>query len=116
MDPTDLRAGLAEKLAANEPIDAQTFNAACFMLSRALESLELTVPEAAPLVRRLLRVSGRVVIDTGLPGASADTWSNTEEMALLWIDEALRSLGYEVRPSADDGRSELNRVGAEWGG
>jgi hypothetical protein len=116
MDPTDLRAGLAEKLAANEPIDAQTFNAACFMLSRALESLELTVPEAAPLVRRLLRVSGRVVIDTGLVGASADTWPNTEEMALQWIDEALRELGYEVRPSADGGRSELKRVDADWGG
>src|ERR1700686_2482179 len=107
MDPTDLRAGLAEKLSANEPIDAPTFNAACFMLSRAVEGLELTVAEAAPLTRRLLRVAGRVVIDTGLAGASADTWANTEEMALLWVDEALRELGYEVRPSADGGRSEL---------
>jgi hypothetical protein len=42
MDPTDLRRR-AEKLSANEPIDAQTFNAACFMLSRALEGLALTV-------------------------------------------------------------------------
>jgi len=115
MDPTDLRAGLAEKLAANEPIDAQTFNAACFMLSRALESLELTVPEAAPLVRRLLRVSGRVVIDTGLAGASADTWSDTEEMVLLWIDEALWDLGYHVRPMPDGGRAELKRVQEDWG-
>jgi hypothetical protein len=56
------------------------------------------------------------VIDTGLAGASADTWSNTEEMALQWIDEALRDLGYEVRPSPDGGRSELKRVDAEWGG
>jgi hypothetical protein len=116
MDPTDLRAGLAEKLSTDEPIDAQTFNAACFMLSRCLEDLNLTVPEAAPLIRRLLRVSGRVVIDTGLAGASADTWSDTEEMALQWIDEALRDLGYEVRPSPDGGRSELKRVDAEWGG
>src|SRR6476661_5000349 len=77
MDPTDLRAGLAEKLAGAEPIDAETFNAACFMLSRALEELELSVPEAAPLVRRLLRVAGRVVIDTGLPDSSADVWPNT---------------------------------------
>jgi hypothetical protein len=114
MDPTDLRAGLAEKLAANEPIDAQTFNAACFMLSRALDSLELTVPEATPLVRRLLRVSGRVVIDTGLNGASADTWSDTEEMVLLWIDEALRDLGYELRPMPDGGRVELKRGDADW--
>jgi len=116
MDPTDLRAGLAEKLAANEPIDAQTFNAACFMLSRSVEDLELTVADAAPLIRRLLRVAGRVVIDTGTAGASADTWANTEEMALLWIDEALRSLGYEVRPSPGGGRAELRRTDAEWGG
>ena len=98
MDPTDLRAGLAEKLSANEPIDAQTFNAACFVLSRALEEMDLTISEAAPLVRRLLRVAGRVVIDTGLDDSSAETWPNTKEMALQWIDEALRPLGYEVHP------------------
>ena len=107
MDPTDLRAGLAERLAGDQPIDAQTFNAACFMLSRALEEMDLTNPEAAPLVRRLLRVAGRVVIDTGLPQSSADTWPNTEEMALLWINEALRELGYQVRPTTDGGRPEL---------
>jgi hypothetical protein len=107
MDPTDLRAGLAERLAGDEPIDAQTFNAACFMLSRAIESLALTVPEAAPLTRRLLRVAGRIVIDTGLPESSADTWPNTEEMALLWIDEALRALGYQVGPTPGAGRAEL---------
>jgi hypothetical protein len=116
MDPTDLRAGLAEKLSADAPIDAQTFNAACFMLSRALEDLELTVPEAAPLIRRLLRVAGRVVIDTGVEGSVPDTWPNTEEMALQWIDEALRDLGYEVRPSPENGRSELKRAETEWGG
>lgn len=116
MDPTDLRAGLAEKLSANEPIDAQTFNAVCFMLSRCLEDLNLTVAEAAPLIRRLLRVAGRVVIDTGAPGSSAETWSNTEEMALQWIDEALRGLGYEVRPSSDGGRSELRRAEVDWAG
>jgi hypothetical protein len=107
MDPTDLRAGLAERLVGDEPIDAQTFNAACFMLSRALEEMDLSVPEAAPLVRRLLRVAGRVIIDTGLPDSSLDKWPNTEEMALQWIDEALRALGYEVRPSPDSGRLEL---------
>jgi hypothetical protein len=110
MDPTDLRAELAEQLGGSEPIDAQTFNAACFMLSRALEEMRLSVPDAAPLIRRLLRVAGRVVIDTGLPDSAPDTWSNTEEMALLWIDEALAALGYEVRPSADSGRAELNRT------
>ena len=107
MDPTDLRAGLAERLGGTEPIDAQTFNAACFMLSRALEYLALSAPEAAPLARRLLRVVGRVVIDTGLPGSDPGTWSNTEEMALQWIDEALRGLGYRVRPTPEGGRTEL---------
>jgi hypothetical protein len=114
MDPTDLRAGLAERLAGVEPIDAETFNAACFMLSRALEDLELSVPEAAPLARRLLRVAGRIAIDTGLPGSSRDTWPNTEEMVLLWMDEALRELGYQVRPLPEGGRAELKRVEEDW--
>ncbi len=98
MDPSDLRAGVAESLLKDGPIDAATFNAACFMLSRALDEMELSVPDAAPLVRRLLRVAGRVVIDTGTPSASAEVWPNTEGMALQWIGEALRDLGYEVRP------------------
>jgi hypothetical protein len=101
MDPSDLRAGLADRLARSEPIDAETFNAACFMLSRALQDMSFSVPEAAPLVRRLLRVAGRVVIDTGLPDSSPETWPNTKEMALQWIDESLRELGYEVKPSAE---------------
>ncbi len=110
MDPTDLRAGLAEKLSSNEPIDAQAFNAACFMLSRAIDDLKLTVPEAGPLMRRLLRVAGRVVIDTGLGGSSAETWPSTEEMVLIWIDEALRELGYQVRPAPGGGRPELDEL------
>lgn len=109
MDPTDLRDGLAERLAGDEPIDAQMFNAACFMLSRALDGLEMSVPDAAPLVRRLMRAAGRVVIDTGSPDSSADAWPNTEEMALQWIDDALRALGYEVRPSPGSGRPEWRR-------
>jgi glyoxylase-like metal-dependent hydrolase (beta-lactamase superfamily II) len=100
MDPSDLRADLAERLANSTPLDAETFNAACFMLTRALEDLELSVPEAAPLVRRLLRVAGRVVIDTGTGGASPEVWPNTREMAIQWIDEALRALGYEATPSS----------------
>jgi hypothetical protein len=110
MDPTDLRAELAERLAGGRPIDAQTVNAACFMLSRALEEMHLSVPEAAPLIRRLLRVAGRVVIDTGMPGSAHETWPNTEEMALLWIDEALAALGYQVRPSPEAGRPEITRT------
>ena len=115
MDPTDLRAGLAESLSGSEPIDAQTFNAACFVLSRALEDLTLSVPEAAPLTRRLLRVAGRIVIDTGLPDSSAETWPNTEEMALLWIDEALQELGYQVRPLPDSRRPEIKAQEPDWG-
>jgi hypothetical protein len=115
MDPTDLRAGLAAQLAGDEPIDAQTFNAACFMLSRALEELQLSVPEAAAMTRRLLRVAGRIVIDTAQEGASSETWPNTEEMALLWIDEALRELGYEVRPKPNSGMSELRQAEEDWG-
>src|SRR5579872_4432106 len=98
MDPTDLRAGLAERLAGDQPVDAQTFNAACFMLSRALDDMSLAVDDAAPLIKRLLRVAGRVVIDTGVPDASPEVWPNTREMALEWLTEALRALGYEVRP------------------
>jgi hypothetical protein len=115
MDPTDLRAGLAERLAGNDRIDAQTFNAACFMLSRALEDLVLSVPEAAALTRLLLRTAGRIVIDTGLTESSAKTWPSTEEMVLLWIDEALQKLGYQVRPTPGGGRAELTRPEESWG-
>jgi hypothetical protein len=114
MDPTDLRAGLAERLAGDRPIDAETFNAACFMLSRSLESLALGVPEAAPLVKRLLRVAGRIVIDTGAADASPALWPNTEEMALRWLDEALRALGYEVQPVEGGGRPDLRHDEATW--
>jgi hypothetical protein len=96
MDPSDLRGGLAERLAGSEPIDAETFNAACFMLSRALDDIEFSVPEAAPLIRRLLRVCGRVAIDTGTASAAAEEWPNTREMALQWIAEALAGLGYGI--------------------
>jgi glyoxylase-like metal-dependent hydrolase (beta-lactamase superfamily II) len=44
-------------------------------------------------------VAGRVVIDTGLPDSAPEVWPNTREMALEWIDEALRALGYEARPA-----------------
>src|SRR5258708_30265684 len=100
MDPTDLRAELAERLANSTAVDDETFNAVWFLLTRALDGLELSVPEAGPLVRRLLRVAGRVVIDTGMPDSSPETWPNTKEMALEWMDEALRALGYDARPSS----------------
>lgn len=96
MDPSDLRAELAERLANSTAIDAETFNAACFFLTRSLDGLEFSVAEAAPLVRLVLRVAGRVVIDTAMPSSSPETWPNTQEMAVQWLSEALRALGYEV--------------------
>src|SRR5437588_10180458 len=100
MDPSDLRAELAERLANSTAVDADTFNAACFMLTRALEGLEFSTPEAAPLVRRLLRVSGRAVIDPAAACASREVWPNTTEMALQRIDDSLRTLRNEARPTA----------------
>jgi hypothetical protein len=49
------------------------------------------------------------VIDTGMPDSAPTTWPNTEEMALVWINEALSALGYEARPKPEDGRPELKR-------
>ena len=66
------------------------------------------MPDAAPVVRRLLRVAGRIVIDTGRPDSSKDAWPDTEAMALQWIDDALGALGYQVRPAPDGGRPELD--------
>jgi cytochrome c556 len=106
MDPSDLRAGLAEHLSGSAPLDAETFNAACFMLSRSLDEIDFSVPEAKPLVRHLLRIAGRVLIDTGTSSASPDVWPNTEEMVLQWIDEALADLGYAVTPREESGHGE----------
>ena len=91
---------MAEKLASDAAIDAETFNATCFMLTRALEEMEFAVPDAAPLIRRLLRVCGRVAIDMAGPSSSAEVWPNTREMAIEWLDEALRALDYEARPKS----------------
>jgi hypothetical protein len=100
MDPSNLRAGVAERLAGAAAIDAETFNAACFMLTRSLEEIEFAVPEAAPLIRRLLRVCGRVAIDMGVESSNPDTWPNTREMAIEWINEALGAFDYEARPKS----------------
>ncbi len=82
---------------------------ACFEMSKEVEELALSVPQARPLARTLLRVVGRVLIDTGRAAASPDEWPNTEEMALQWIDEAIRPLGYRVTPAEDGGRPELGK-------
>jgi hypothetical protein len=107
MDPSDLRTDLAERLAGDGPIDAETFNSACFVLSRALDEMSFSVPDASPLVRRMLRVAGRVVIDAGASGASPDVWPETRAMAIQWIDEALRELGYIAQRSGDQGAVDV---------
>lgn len=96
------------------PESAEDLNMACFRLSRALDDLAFAREEAAPLVRRLLRVAGRVIIDMAGPDASSENWAGTEEMALLWLDEALKPLGYAVRPAEGGGRPELPDPAADW--
>ena len=94
--------------------DAERINMTCFNLSRDVGSLHCSVPEAAPLARTLLRVVGRVVIDTGAPGADPSGWENTEVMALQWIKEAIKPLGYDVRPLPASGRGEVPEPSSEW--
>jgi hypothetical protein len=94
--------------------EAEALNMRCFEMSKELDELEFVSPEAAPLVRRLLRVAGRVIIDAAGPDASAEHWASAEEMALLWLDEALRPLGYAVKPVEGGGRPELPDVSADW--
>ena len=93
---------------------ADDLNLRCFEMSKELDELEFVSPDAAPLVRRLLRVAGRVIIDAAGSGASAEHWANAEEMALVWLDEALRPLGYAVKPAAGSGKPELPDVSADW--
>jgi len=93
---------------------AERLNMSCFELSAQVGQLSCSVPQASPLARTLLRVVGRVVIDTGPPGADPAVWQNTEMMALQWIREAIRPLGYDVRPMAGSGRPEVPEPGDEW--
>jgi hypothetical protein len=93
---------------------AERVNLACFELTREVARLRCCVPQAAPLARTLLRVVGRVVIDTGAEAADPSVWEGTEVMALQWIREALRPLGYDVRPLAGSGRPEVPEPGSEW--
>jgi nicotinamidase/pyrazinamidase len=93
---------------------AEQLNMDAFRLSKALETLELSVPEAGPFARCLLRVVGRVIIDTGSEGADPAVWANTESMALQWLNEALEPLGYEVAPTKGSGRPEVAKPNADW--
>ena len=111
---SEFQGSLAERLGAGREPDAEMLNMACFWISRSLEGLDFSHPEAAPLVRRLLRVAGRVIIDAGTEGADPAAWANTEEMALLWIAEALAPLGYTVKLAEGGGRSELPDPTVDW--
>jgi glyoxylase-like metal-dependent hydrolase (beta-lactamase superfamily II) len=96
------------------PARAENLNMACFAITRALEDLDFSVPEAAPLARHLLRIAGRIVIDTGAPGAEAEVWSNTESMALQWLREALKPIGYDVQPLPGSGRPPVEVPSEGW--
>jgi len=96
------------------PAEAENLNMACFAITRALEDLEFSVPEAAPLARHLLRIVGRIVIDAATPGADPGIWPNTESMALQWLREALRPSGYDVQPLAGSGRPPVEEPSAGW--
>lgn len=99
---------------AEERTHAERINMACFQLSKDIGDLACCVPEAAPLARTLLRVVGRVVIDTAGPGAEPSVWENTEVMALQWMREALGRIGYDVRPLPGSGRPEVPDPSSEW--
>jgi predicted metal-binding membrane protein len=114
VDPSDLRGTIADALLGGAPLEAETVNMACFLLSRSLEEMAFSTPQAAPLVRCLLRVAGRVVIDTGTQGADPSTWSNTEAMVLEWMEEAVQPLGYRLTPIEDDGGAGITRAVADW--
>ena len=99
---------------SDERSAAERINMACFDLTRQVSTLECCVPQATPLARTLLRVVGRVVIDTGQPDADPAVWENTEVMALQWIREALEPLGYDVRPRPGSGRPEVPDPSSGW--
>jgi glyoxylase-like metal-dependent hydrolase (beta-lactamase superfamily II) len=96
------------------PAEAENLNMACFAITRALADLEFSVPEAAPLVRHLLRVAGRIIIDTGTPGADPEVWTNTESMALQWLREALKPHGYDIQPLPGSGRPRVEDPSLDW--
>src|ERR1700674_3594586 len=96
------------------PAEAENLNMACFAITRALEDLDFSVPEAAPLARHLLRVAGRIVIDTGTLAADPEVGANTESMALQWLREALRPHGYDILPLPGSGRSPVEDPSLDW--
>lgn len=114
MDPIDLRASLAETLSGADAVDARTLSTACLWICGELERLDFSVAEAEQLARGLLRAAGRVLIDTAQQSADPGAWQGAEEMVLIWVDQALRTLGYQVVPTEDAGRSPLSSPPADW--
>jgi hypothetical protein len=104
----------AARRGGDDASPAERINMACFQLTHQVSELDCCVPPAAPLARTLLRVVGRVVIDTASPDAEPAVWDNTEVMALQWINEALRPLGYEVKPVAGSNRPQVPDPSSEW--
>ena len=96
------------------PAEAENLNMACFAITRALDDLDFSVPEAAPLARHLLRVVGRIPVDTGVPAADPEVWANTESMALQWLRAALREIGYDVQPLPGSGRQPVEDPSEGW--
>lgn len=81
---------------AEQETAAERLNRALFELSRELATLPWSVPEAGPLARALLRVAGRVVIECGGPEYDPQAWAETQSMAVQWLNEVLKPLGYQV--------------------
>ena len=105
---------MTDSFEITRPAEAENLNMACFAITRALEDLDFSVPEAAPLARHLLRIVGRIVIDTATAGADPEIWSNTESMALQWLRVALKPNGYEVQPLPGSGRPPLEERSEGW--
>lgn len=89
-------------------------NRACFDLSRGLDQLSWSAPEAAALARVMLRVAGRLIIDAAGEAADPEHWGDTETTALQWLRAALNDLGYDVTPLPGSGREPVPDVSADW--
>jgi hypothetical protein len=105
---------MTDSFEITRPAEAENLNMACFAITRALEDLDFSVPEAAPLARHLLRIVGRIVIDSATAEADPEIWPNTESMALQWLREALKPNGYDVQPLPGSGRPPVKEPSEGW--
>ncbi|MDQ6691331.1 MAG: hypothetical protein M3Z13_01045 [Candidatus Dormibacteraeota bacterium] len=105
---------MGEHFEIEMPGSTENLNMACFAISRALDDLAFSVPQAALIARHLLRVVGRIIIDTSAPGADPEVWQNTEAMTLLWLREALVPIGYDIQPIPGSGRGPVPEPSEGW--